>query len=402
MALSGNNALFRTGNSENFFSNLAVAGNGVSAATPNNIYVDTAGGGESTFLQVQSKNDVRKASFMLFDLDGGSNGSGLTVPKGSLITDAYLRVRSQNAWTGTMNDLSAVVVARDGVWDTDVTFGLQGISGAAPCVVRDTGAGVRANTGATASFAWEANQSLLDSRTQLGQVVTIVGAGTLGSCDFTLSRMLTSSGSVSVRVYAVSGAGRITGGVLATSDTVPYNNLSLTTGAVQTFNFSGANQIALSDATKYAFIVSVTGSLRFRVHAQAPAAYATGGSGAIIAGGVVAQFSECAYPQHGNLPLLYEADDSTIRTAPHGGISPIPSIPDFALDNTFYEIRPTRLKDRIQEWIDDPAYVEGGGPTASWVPIHIAPTAATAIGNTRQWDLSELRLSWRPRETFVG
>lgn len=403
MAIQASNALFRTGQSNNFLANAAVVGGGVSAATPNNLHNDQAGSPENTFVQTQSKNDVRKASIMLFDMDGGSNGGGLTIPAGSIITDAYLRLQANGAWTGAFTNLSTAVVARDGFWDAIApTWGKVGVNGTADCVVRTTAPAVVADTNPTAlNGTWEAWNGNLDSVQTPGQTITTVGSGNLGEVDFHLSRTVTHSSNMVVRVYAVGGDGRPTGGVLATSDNVAYNTLATGAGGIVTFPFSGGNQIALSNSTRYAFIVVSLGSVRFRVHIQTSGIYGAVGTGEIVAGGLTLQFSDANYPQMGSLPLLYEADDSTIRTAPHGGISNT-SFPDFASDNVFYEVRPTRLKDRVQEWIDDGSYVEGGGVTGSWMPIQIAPTSSTEVGITRQWDLAELRVSWRPRQTFVG
>lgn len=80
------------------------------------------------------------------------------------------------------------------------------------------------------------------------------GAATLDSCKFTLLKIGTVTGNAVAKLYAHSGtfgtSSVPTGVALATSDNF---DVSVVTGSyvLYTFNFSGANRVAMAAATKY-------------------------------------------------------------------------------------------------------------------------------------------------------
>ena len=90
-------------------------------------------------------------------------------------------------------------------------------------------------------------------------------AGTLDSCKFCLAQNA-ATGNVLAKLYAHSGSfgstGVPTGTALAVSDVVDASSLSsnLSTGALATFTFSGANRVTLAAGTDYIISVEYSGT----------------------------------------------------------------------------------------------------------------------------------------------
>ncbi len=63
-------------------------------------------------------------------------------------------------------------------------------------------------------------------------------------------------------------------------------------------------------------------------------------NGNLILGGIPRALSEVNYPATGDLPSLFEADDVTPRTDPHGSISILDSFPTFPTNNVWVEVHP--------------------------------------------------------------
>lgn len=83
---------------------------------------------------------------------------------------------------------------------------------------------------------------------RIGQ--TFIGNGkNLGSCMWYIQKRGTGSGNLYAKIYNIS-ADIPTGAALATSDLITSSNVGTDPG-LYTFNFSGANQIALTNATTY-------------------------------------------------------------------------------------------------------------------------------------------------------
>lgn len=83
---------------------------------------------------------------------------------------------------------------------------------------------------------------------KIGQ--TFAGNGKkIGSCMWYIKKRGTGSGNLYAQIYNI-GSGLPTGATLATSDLVTSSNVGTDPG-LYTFNFSGANQIALTDGTIY-------------------------------------------------------------------------------------------------------------------------------------------------------
>jgi hypothetical protein len=394
MANQANNARFLTEPPPGFFENVSVLGGGLSAATVGTLTDDTSGGPQNTFIQTQSKNDVRKASFIVFG--AASDLGGLTIPAGSLITDAYFRFFSNGAWTGAFDDISCALVAKDGFWNAlALPFGKSADRTAGDFVVLDTGAATIGDTGITANTSKPMHAQLLDSTTIIGQVVEMTAAGSLGQVDVNVFRGAGVATNVFMDVYAVGGDGGPTGPVLATSDPIVHNTIGTLSTNIESFVFSGGDQIPLADATKYAFVIRTVAVAKLNVRVQTNALYAVLGAGSLVACGLPLRFSDSMYIDNGSLPLLYEADDTTIRTAPNGDIINF-SFPEFPTDNTWFEVRPPDLKHLIQEWVNAPGYTEGDDPLA----VQFAPTADSQVGVTRQWDDHELYISWRQPQKY--
>lgn len=86
-------------------------------------------------------------------------------------------------------------------------------------------------------------------------------AGTLDSCQFYLNKTGSPTGNATVELYAITGThgtnAKPTGSPLATSDTFDVSTLTGTQSLV-TFNFSGANRIALTNGTNYCLAIRYT------------------------------------------------------------------------------------------------------------------------------------------------
>ena len=96
------------------------------------------------------------------------------------------------------------------------------------------------------------------------------------------------------------------------------------------------------------------------------------------------------------MPSLFEADDVTPRTAPHGSISILDSFPTFPTNNVWVEVHPPNFHQLIQEWVNDPSYLEGDP-----IGVTISPANTTQVGRIRSWDDFELVVEHRPRNVYV-
>lgn len=125
------------------------------------------------------------------------------------------------------------------------------------------------------SFANQDGNSSVNSTNWLAQSFTGNG-GTLGSCEFALWKTAGATGNLNILIRAHSGTFGTnsvpTGANLATSDSLDISTLT-TSSANYTINFSGTNQITLTNGTKYTVILSgsgISGAMRVGTDESSP------------------------------------------------------------------------------------------------------------------------------------
>lgn len=348
----------------------------------------------STIAAVGFGLNLSQVSFMRFDF-------GSTVakpPAGSVVTDARLRLTS--ALTSAQPFEVAVAVLASGLWSDPTLpnalehFGPGSTQGNdAQVTVRDPSSVVIEGPtipGTSGFFEWPFKTNVIDGCQRIGQTVLVNSNDTLGECAVRLKRTISRVGAtVWVRVFqarANDGSDDRPDevlGALATSDTRPHDDISAgTNGSELTFTFSGGDQIALSSGTRYVFVVesswSGSGPLQAtRVLTKSGNQYA---DGSLQLGSLFREaFAEANYPEYGQLPFLYEADNSTPRVAPHGSIVEM-DMPAMT-NNVVAEL--TGLEEVVQEWLDT------GTEDVIGFTVHPVNIGATTAGS-RQWDDAEL------------
>ena len=356
-----------------------------------------------------TKNDNRQSAFLRF----GVNST--TIPAGSLITRAYLRCFSQGTSTQTAANISIAALASDGLWDSSPTdhffnraegnlFGVD-LIGRMNHQVFDAGASsINAKYGTDTTIqVYPINSDAIANPTSgLGQAFLVsndLGAGphTLGSITLRLKRTGSNgSATQTVEVYqcrANDGSDDRPDegvGIIATSNTRTFNTPGTgSSGSLVNFTFTAGP--ALTVGNRYVFNyqnnAGVSSSNYISVLWTADSTLSNPGMYPHNFATAYA-FASRNYPLIGQLPHLYEADDSTVRTTPLGSIANA-TFPSFSSNNTWYEVEPADLKTIIQEYID-----QGGYGSGSLLGITIAPSSSATLPTSRIWDSSELILSW--------
>lgn len=352
--------------------------------------------GGSCRVQTVTKNDQHVSGFMTFDFGRLTPA----IPSGVTITDAYLRLFAQGVSTAPVSDVDFSLLAKDGLWDPVTSELVPGASTGADSAVFDPSTNiparcfvtVRAIGGAAQSavagsidsgWAMRSGSYIIESTRAIGQVISHTTTFTLGSIDYRVRRVGSPAGSIFVTVHPVIGNVLNDSVVLATSGAIPCATLPVAFTNVN-FLFTGGNQIGISSGQTRGYKLNVGYPISASNYVEASAS-STGFSATPLqpmnVAGIARQLSEVNYPIDAKLPLLYEADNATIRVAPHGSVARMTSFPSFPTDNVFVDVRPPTLKDLIQEWIDDPGYVSNG-----IIGVQVTPSDTTEVPVLRQWD----------------
>lgn len=344
-------------------------------------------------LQLIGKGDIRRGTLHRFDCD---------IPAGAQILSAYIRLLPQASSATDCTNIACALAAKDGLWDLDggtgKTFGRPATDSDFESYVFDTGLtqqiGVVATTNAFNVSYGEVIAPRVAARVRGGQLYAPApGAFNLGRIQF---RMLRSGSLPSANLFCdlynwTTGGGIDEGtGVLATSDAVAFDSLPTAGNALINFNFSGGNQYAVSNAERLAAVVrcdTLLDSFHLMFMVGSSSDYPSGGH--FVFGDLTEAFGTCLYPEMGMFPILYEIDDTTIRTPPHGGISIIPSVPNFT-NNVWVQVNIPDFTDRIQEWVSAAGYTEGDK-----LGLILQPTASSSLSvPARSWDGAELFVEW--------
>ena len=227
----------------------------------------------------------------------------------------------------------------------------------------------------------------------VGQVMKCSVAGTLGKCTIRLAKSGSPTGNVRLKVYAADGSGYPTGSVLATSDDIVAS--SLTTGGngtVETFNFSGGNQISLTLNAFYAVIVDAdhavgTDVVRVRILPNGDP-YA---DGTCVCYGPQWGFTEAAYPLNVMLPHEFQSDLSTPLVTPYANTALNIEIPSWTTLGVQQDI--TGLDSLIQAWVNDPAYIQNDVIAIGMQPRFHDVTIADGP-QVRGWTTENLVIDW--------
>lgn len=340
-------------------------------------------------------------SFLRFDF--GQSGTPGPPPR-AYVLDARLRLTAAAAQSDPV-PATVALVARDGLWDLpgDGSVGWGLAPGNDAQVAALTGlfaplSSVSWSGGAPVDWPYQ-DRAVLSATQTLGQAWLATASDALGFFAFTARRTGSRPGvKTFCDLYAAAANDgsddRPSGPLLATSVDRGFDLLpTVAGGATAAWDFRPASP-AIVAGNRYVSMCRHDGAagapvMQLKVRGDAPYA-----GGSLVLGGVRNAFSEVHYPEQGLLPHLYEADGATPRTAPHGGTVDLdlPAFPGVGVD-----VEIPGLARLVQQWVNDPLYADD-----RTLAVQVAARAGAAPGALRQWSASELRVLWRPRNTYVG
>lgn len=177
-----------------------------------------------------------------------------TIPPESFVTKAALKGTPANDQSGTLNSIIECL-APDGLWDADPESGdawqdfqFGNNPGDFRVTIRDS-----SPTTLTTSDIGTGNNFRQDFRKdsspgrfeELGESMQIETAGTLDEIDWTLAKVGAPTGNIWLKVWSQDGSGN-PDTLLATSDMFDVSTLTVGLGLIETFVFSGGDQIPLA------------------------------------------------------------------------------------------------------------------------------------------------------------
>ena len=175
------------------------------------------------------------------------------IPPRSVVTSAFLKGIPSNSQSGTLTSIIECL-APDGLWDADpespnswqdFQFGTN--PGDFRVTVKDpTTTLTTSDIGTGNNFKQDFRKDASPGRfEQLGESMEIEVAGTLDEIDWTLAKVGAPTGNIWLEVWSQDGSG-FPDTLLATSDLFDVSTLTVGLGLIETFVFSGGDQIPLA------------------------------------------------------------------------------------------------------------------------------------------------------------